>query len=111
MPSGPTTGKRLLVVEDDADVRHALTLFLEGAGHTVRTAANGREALEQLHANGRPDLIVLDLAMPVMNGWEFRGHQRRDPALADIPVGVLTAAGPGGELARVSCLPKPGHPA
>jgi CheY-like chemotaxis protein len=64
--------------------------LLEGAGHAVIEARDGREALERLRA-GRVGLVLLDLWMPVMNGWEFRSEQRKDPALAGIPVVVITA--------------------
>jgi CheY-like chemotaxis protein len=82
----------ILVVDDDAAIREALTAVLEDEGYAVRTAANGRDALQLLRAGGpRPALILLDLTMPVMSGGEFREEQRRDPALAQIPVVVLSA--------------------
>ena len=81
----------ILVVEDDQDTREGLAEVLAVAGYLVRTAANGKIALEQAREN-RPDLIVLDLAMPVMNGWQFLEVQRRDPRLAAIPVIVASAS-------------------
>jgi CheY-like chemotaxis protein len=83
--------KSVLVVEDDAITREALSLILEEEGYTVVGAANGREAIDCLHTARRPDVIVLDLMMPVMNGWEFRSRQRQDPDLAAIPVIVVSA--------------------
>src|SRR5439155_7067879 len=69
----------VLVVEDDFDLRDALVPILEYEGHRVVSAANGREALDWLHAMPPPSLILLDLMMPVMNGEEFRAEQLRDP--------------------------------
>ena len=82
--------KRVLIVEDEEDVRGALVAFLEGEGHSVVEAAHGAEALTQLRSDAIC-LIVLDLWMPVMDGWEFRAAQRKDPALAAVPVVVITA--------------------
>jgi len=87
--------RRLLVVEDDADVREVLVDALRAEGYEVAAAKNGREALSLLAAGPIPDAIVLDLLMPVMNGWEFREAQLRDTALARIPVIVVSASSPG----------------
>ena len=84
--------KSILVVEDDAATRDAVSLALEDEGYSVTGVANGKEAL--LHLRGAPsppDLILLDLMMPVMNGSEFRKQQRQDPALKSIPVVVVSA--------------------
>ena len=67
--------------------------LLEAEGYGVAFAENGREALECLHGEGTPDLIVLDLRMPVMNGWEFRTIQKDDPKLGLIPVVAVSADG------------------
>ncbi len=83
---------RVLIVEDDRDTREMLGRFLELEGFDVSTAANGQLALDALRKD-RASVIVLDLMMPVMDGWQFRQHQVRDPRLADIPVVVVTAAG------------------
>ena len=83
----------MLVVEDETDARDAIATMLEDAGYKVLQAANGREALTELgDRNGRCNLILLDLMMPVMNGWDFRRKQRETPAFAAIPV-VLMSAG------------------
>jgi CheY-like chemotaxis protein len=81
----------VLLVEDDEGLREAFRDLFEDEGFNVWTASNGREALECLRSRGRACLIVLDLMMPVMNGWEFRGEQMGDPELATIPVVVCTA--------------------
>ena len=85
--------RRILLVEDDFDIRAMLALALEMEGFEVATAANGREALEELRAGRAPELILLDLMMPIMNGWEFRNAQRADPALAQIPIVILSGDG------------------
>ncbi len=82
----------VLVVDDDPDIREMLGMLLEVAGYTVRLAEHGQAALADLHAHPRPCCIVLDLQMPVMDGWSFRAAQQQDPALADIPVIVVTAS-------------------
>jgi len=81
----------VLVVEDDPDVREMMAMLLTMEGFEPTTAANGREALDQLLAGLHPHVIVLDLMMPIMDGFQFREAQRRDPLLADIPVIVVTA--------------------
>jgi CheY-like chemotaxis protein len=82
----------VLVVEDDADARVAIADILEDAGYDVLSAANGREGLARLSADGvRCDLILLDLLMPVMNGWDFRRRQRETPEIAGIPVLLMSA--------------------
>jgi CheY-like chemotaxis protein len=82
----------VLVVDDDPGIRDLLTELLEDEGHNVVSAANGQEAINQLHHSiERPCVILLDLMMPVMNGWQFRNEQKQDPALATIPVVVLSA--------------------
>jgi CheY-like chemotaxis protein len=85
-------GRRVLVVEDDADVRDALLEVLEDSEYAPLAASNGQEALARLHADpAKPCLILLDMMMPVMDGWAFRAEQSRDPELRSIPVVVLTA--------------------
>jgi CheY-like chemotaxis protein len=84
--------RSVLVVDDDLSTRECLKLALEGRGHNVACAANGREALEQLRSSPLPGLIVLDLVMPVMDGAQFLREQRKDPRLAHIPVVVISAA-------------------
>jgi CheY-like chemotaxis protein len=81
----------ILVVEDDFDIREALTQILEDEGYEVRGASNGCEALEIATSGPAPRLILLDLMMPVMNGWQFRSEQLKDPRLAAVPVLVISA--------------------
>lgn len=84
--------KLVLVVEDDRDVRDTLVEVLEDNGYRPLAAGNGREALDQLHeSTEKPCLILLDVMMPVMDGWQFRSAQKDDPPLRSIPVIVLTA--------------------
>ncbi len=83
----------VLVVDDDPDILETTRFVLESAGYRVSTAANGNEALILLHDEAAPCVILLDLMMPVMNGWEFRAEQALDPGLAGIPVIVVTGAG------------------
>ena len=102
-PSGPFKDKRaiprtnedsapsVLVVEDDAAIRQALIDAIGAEGYRVETATNGLEALEKLRWGLRPCLIVLDMQMRLMTGWEFRSEQRKDPELAKIPVVAMTA--------------------
>jgi CheY-like chemotaxis protein len=80
----------VLIVEDDTDLRETLADLLQAEGYRTAEAANGREALARLQQVGPPCLILLDLMMPVMNGWEFREQLRQDPALAATPVAILT---------------------
>lgn len=87
----PVSPCDLLIVDDDADVREALASVLEDEGYKVLIAESGRAALETLRRGARPTLILLDLMMPVMDGYEFRARQLQDPDLAKIPVVVLTA--------------------
>ncbi len=92
-PAGrPPRGRHVLVVEDDPDTRAALVAVLEAAGYTAAAAAHGLEALDRLRAGPAPDLILLDLALPVLDGAGFRREQRRDPAVAAIPVLLFSAA-------------------
>jgi CheY-like chemotaxis protein len=98
----------ILVVEDNDDVREMMTVALELEGHDVQAAANGRQALAQLENGLRPCVILLDLMMPVMNGWEFRSALKRDERFKDIPVIVISAVGSDLGSLGIGCfLPKP----
>ena len=93
LPSGNDVGTRatILVIDDDDDIRAVLAMVLDEAGFRVVTAANGREALEHLREDPQPDVILLDLMMPEMDGYQFRAEQQRDPALRAIPTLIVTA--------------------
>jgi CheY-like chemotaxis protein len=90
---GPERGCPVLIVEDDPDLREMMCLLLEGEGFEPEAACDGADALHRLRSEGvQPDVVVLDLMMPRMDGEEFLQQQARDPALADIPVVVLSAS-------------------
>ncbi len=82
--------KVVLIVDDNADVRESAALLLRLLGFRVATAGDGRLALGYLHSHPAPCLILLDLRMPVMNGWQFRAAQCKDPRLAPIPVVICS---------------------
>jgi CheY-like chemotaxis protein len=84
-------GDHILIVEDDVDLREMLVVVLQAEGYLVLEATHGREALEKLHTGRAVCLILLDLFMPTMDGWAFRAEQMKDPALAQIPVVVVSA--------------------
>ena len=92
-PTAAATGecRSILLVEDEPDIRTSLQEALEWEGYHVVTAANGREALACLPNMARPCLILLDLMMPVMNGWEFADALKTNDCLAAIPIVVVTA--------------------
>jgi|tagenome__1003787_1003787.scaffolds.fasta_scaffold20545744_2 CheY-like chemotaxis protein len=89
LASAPT----LLLVDDDANIARALSNLLEDEGYRVVAAENGKRGLELVEAGLRPNAIILDLMMPVMDGWDFRAEQLKDPAIRETPVIVLTATG------------------
>jgi two-component system response regulator MprA len=83
----------VLIVDDDRAVLDGLSELLESEGYAVATAMDGLDALGQLRGGLRPAVILLDLMMPRMDGWDFRYEQLEDDDLRDIPVVVITAAG------------------
>jgi two-component system, chemotaxis family, chemotaxis protein CheY len=101
VPDGP-----VMIVDDDQDIRDALSEFLEDEGFKVITADNGRDALDLLRGGASPRVILLDLMMPVMDGWSFLKERRKDPSLEKIPVVIITAAGDV-ESVDVDIVPKP----
>jgi len=95
-----------MVVDDERDIREAVTDALQDAGYEVLHARDGAEALSKLRAH-HPDVILLDLMMPGMNGWEFRAAQQGDPELRTIPVIVVSALGRVAGLDGAAFLQKP----
>jgi CheY-like chemotaxis protein len=93
--------KPIVVIDDDQDVREVLADLLVEEGYPVRCFRNGAEALADLRRDASASLILLDLMMPVMNGWRFREEQIRDRRLAGIPVIAMSA------LAEVNSPPCP----
>ena len=97
----------VMIVEDDRDTREMLGRFLELEGFDVRTAANGQLALEALDEDGSaPTVILLDLMMPVMNGWQFLEQLAVDTRLDAVPVVIMTAMAAPDEalLARATAI-------
>jgi CheY-like chemotaxis protein len=101
----------ILIIEDDADLRDTLAEVLALEGYKVHRAANGLQALQLLRLHPPPAVILMDLMMPVMDGWVFRSLLKQDPVLGQIPVVVMSAVAPSGlreaSLDAVGFLPKP----
>jgi CheY-like chemotaxis protein len=103
----PSESRLVLVVDDDPDLLELTRFVLENEGIVVETATNGEDALEVLRAGARPGLVLLDLMMPVMNGWMFLDEIAKIPSFKAIPVVVFTAAQPKGVPGAVEVLRKP----
>jgi CheY-like chemotaxis protein len=97
--------KPILIVDDDKEVRSALAELLEGEGYTVAGAANGNVALQLMRGGLHPAIILLDLMMPEMDGWDFRSEQERDPTFARVPVVIVSASGFSHESIRTQFRP------
>ena len=89
----PGRAAKVLLVDDDFGILDGLSDFLETEGFAVVPASNGFDALNQLRSGLRVNVIVLDVMMPMMDGWDFRAEQLADPSLRDIPVVVISASG------------------
>jgi CheY-like chemotaxis protein len=96
----------ILIVDDENDIREAVSELLAEEGYSVLEAASGAEALKQLREH-HPSVVLLDLMMPGMNGWEFRAVQKGDPDLSRIPVIVLSALGRSSGVEAEGYLQKP----
>jgi len=83
--------KRILIVEDDNSIRELLVELLQGEGYDVTSAVNGLEGLKCLEQNPNFNLILIDLMMPVMDGYSFRTEQMKNPKFSKIPVVVMSA--------------------
>jgi len=108
-PDGSVTADRrlILVVDDELDLLEVTQFVLESEGFRVETARNGKDALTFLHGSRLPGLVLLDLMMPVMNGWEFLNEVAKSPSLQSIPIVVLTAAGSARIPGTLEVLHKP----
>jgi CheY-like chemotaxis protein len=91
---------QILIVDDDLDIRETLTELLQGEGYDCATAGNGREALDYLRSHPFPSLILLDLMMPVMDGFAFRAAQLEAEPLREVPVLVISAGGRAEQAAK-----------
>jgi DNA-binding response OmpR family regulator len=96
----------ILVVDDERDIRDTIAELLAEEGYAVEEAGDGAEALAKAR-DCHPVVVLLDLMMPGMNGWEFRARQRGDPELASIPVIVLSALGKVPGVDAAAYLQKP----
>ena len=85
------TESRVMVIEDDADLREAICLMLHYEGYEASGFSDAREAIRRIEDGLPSDVILLDLMMPVMNGWEFCDYRAASTALARVPVIVITA--------------------
>jgi two-component system, chemotaxis family, chemotaxis protein CheY len=90
MASADEPNGKILIVEDEPAFREALAEILRDNGYSTTAAANGEEALSYLRSHPPPSLIILNLVMPVMNGWAFMAERGHDPSLAAIPVVILS---------------------
>ena len=112
-PTAASGKPTVLVVDDQVDLRDAIAVLLESEGYAVVDAGNGREALKYLEGGANVAAIVLDLMMPVMDGWQFLAERRRNPAWLKIPTIVVTGVSETkrrqGDLGDVEVFTKPFH--
>ena len=104
--------QNIFIIEDDADLRETMKELLEIEGFSVITAENGQEGMKLFERNGKPCLVLLDMMMPVMNGWDFLDAMQREPhaLLAENRVAVVSAAADMADVQRqygCSVLRKP----
>ncbi len=109
-----SSSNQILVIDDDRTVRESLVEFLSAHGYPAKSAASGGEALQKLHRDPDVSLILLDLAMPVMDGRQFRHLQLDDPTISEIPVVIVSAEEYSDrtveDLKPIAALKKPVHP-
>jgi CheY-like chemotaxis protein len=89
-PGAPHFLKPILIIDDDDDLRESLVEHIANEGFTIEAVSSGREALDKLRWGFRPCVILLDLQMQGMTGWDFRAEQKRDHELSTIPVVAMT---------------------
>jgi len=105
---GRNDPRNILLIEDEVDIRTILKDALEWEGYCVYTASNGKEGIDLLTKIPPPSLILLDLMMPVMNGWEFADALEVDRACRDIPIVILSAfSDPGKRIRAAGSIKKP----
>ncbi len=101
----------VLLVEDDADISEAVEAILREENFNIKCVSNGKEALDFLQSTEKnPSLILLDIMMPIMNGYEFRELQLQDAKISNIPTIILSAAGRQNDIDKLNfqeCLKKP----
>jgi CheY-like chemotaxis protein len=108
IPNPTTASAVVLLIDDEEAIRQTLSLALEFEGCQVFTASDGREGIEMLQRIPRPDLILLDLMMPVLDGWGFMEELQKKPEYSDIPVAIITAfSDRGGIKGTVAAIQKP----
>src|SRR5215210_2345440 len=113
--NGEVTGRKVLVIDDEPGIIEIVEANLEGDGFEVISAANGKEGLEKIKSDS-PDLVVLDVMMPEMDGWEVLRRIEQDPNIAGLPVIMLTAKAAdedyihGLEEGAVEYITKPFYP-
>lgn len=108
MAESSSNSKTILIIEDDADIRDSLLQALELEGYQVLGAENGREGLKVLEDGARPNLILLDLMMPIMSGWQFYEAIQGKPEFKSIPIVVISAVGSkADEMPAQAVLRKP----
>jgi CheY-like chemotaxis protein len=93
MPHRKAADPTILIIDDDVASRKALAEVLTDEGYSVATSSDGADGLTYLRGGHRPKVILLDLMMPGVDGWDFRAEQKRDAGLRDIPVIAISAAG------------------
>ncbi|RYZ97364.1 MAG: response regulator [Proteobacteria bacterium] len=98
--------EKILVVEDNADIREGLSTLLDDYGYSIESAADGREALQKLKASSVPTLVLLDLMMPKMDGWQFLTARKGDPRLAMHKI-VTVSAVDRTQWSGASSVPEP----
>lgn len=93
MADQDTRKRGILIIDDDVDILLSVIQILRDEGYSAAGAENGLDGMRLLRAEPKPGLVLLDLMMPVMNGWQFCAEKEQDPVLAEIPVVVISGDG------------------